>query len=208
MFRNLPREVTENEKFCLWRYEQKADKDKPDKVPYQPNGKHAVVGTESTFYDFETIVSAFDEHYSGIGVHIKNYCYSDIDHCVENGILTPFAQEIVDKMNTYTEFSPSGTGLRFIFTAHDYTYDKSRYYENNRKIGMEMYFGGCTTKFITVTGNVIRDVSIRDCSDVLPEIMDKYMSRPIDDKGKERGHIKEQAENTRNTAKSIKEVTL
>jgi putative DNA primase/helicase len=36
----------------------------------------------------------------------------DLDACLENGVLTPWAQKIVDEFKSYTEISPSGTGVK------------------------------------------------------------------------------------------------
>ena len=53
----------------------------------------------------------------------------DIDHCVENGILSPLASDIVTHSKSYTEYSPSGKGVRIILTVPDgFKYDKARYY--------------------------------------------------------------------------------
>ena len=43
------------------------------------------------------------------------YSGIDLDHCIQKGKLLPWAQEIIDTMDTYTEYSPSwnkaaGTG--------------------------------------------------------------------------------------------------
>lgn len=35
----------------------------------------------------------------------------DLDHCLVDGRLSAFAQEIVEALDSYTEISPSGTGL-------------------------------------------------------------------------------------------------
>ena len=41
----------------------------------------------------------------------------DLDHVVcADGTLEPFAEEIVQSMNSYTEYSPSGTGLHVLVT--------------------------------------------------------------------------------------------
>lgn len=46
------------------------------------------------------------------------YCGIDLDHCVlEDGSLEPWAQEIVTLLGTYTEYSPSGTGVHCIAQA-------------------------------------------------------------------------------------------
>ena len=39
---------------------------------------------------------------------------ADLDHCVQDGVVAPWALEIIRKLNSYTEVSPSGTGLHVI----------------------------------------------------------------------------------------------
>lgn len=76
----------------------------------------------------------------------------DIDDCVVDGKLTAFAQEIVDKLGIYAELSPSGTGVHIWGRAPNLQYDTTKYYMNNREIGLEVYVGKHTTRFLTLTG--------------------------------------------------------
>ena len=48
---------------------------------------------------------------------------------------------------------------------------------NNRSIGLEVY-ASRDVGIVTITGNAIREVLLRDFLDVLPEILEKYMKRP------------------------------
>lgn len=81
-------------------------------------------------------------------------------------------------MGSYTETSPSGTGIHIIFTMHDFLFDKEAYYINNQKIGLEVYIAGATKKFITITGNAINNNGIVDNPPALQEILEKYMMKP------------------------------
>jgi putative DNA primase/helicase len=71
-------------------------------------------------------------------------------------------------MLTYAEKSPSGRGVRIIFKAPGFVYDKKRYYINNQKLGLEIYISGCTQKFVTITGDVIEPLPVKDCYRRLP----------------------------------------
>ena len=80
--------------------------------------------------------------YDGIGVGVFGGLGAiDIDHCIdENGAWTDLAADICRTMGAYTEYSPSGHGLRILFTVPDgFQYDKARYYINNQKLGLEVY---------------------------------------------------------------------
>ena len=81
-------------------------------------------------------------------------CAIDIDHCLdEDGTPSPLAVDVVSAMESYTETSPSGQGVRIFYRASGFNYDKSRYYLMNAVQGLEIYVSGATNKFLTVTGN-------------------------------------------------------
>ena len=90
------------------------------------------------------------------------------------------AYDIMDTMQGYTEFSPSGKGLRILFTVPEgFQYDKARYYINNQKTGLEVYIAGATQKYVTVTGNALtpgRNLGVR--REQLRAVLERYMVRP------------------------------
>lgn len=172
MYDRIPQEFKENEPFCLWRIEN--DK----KVPYQITGQRADSSNPATFAGYDDVMSCFDDRYLGIGVLTTTFTKIDIDDYVEDGTLSPLAEEVVDAINSYTEFSPSGTGIHIICYTPGIRYDKSRYYMNNRAIGMEVYVPGQTNRFFTVTGDVFRDMGIEERTAEVEKILEKYMVRP------------------------------
>ena len=171
--------IKETQRFCCWRYEQRDGR--KTKVPYDPvTGKRAETNKPETFSDFKTALSVLKK-YDGIGIRIGNdICALDLDDCFEeNGKLKPWAQDIVDMFSgCYMELSPSGKGLRIIFIASNYQYDKAKYYINNRALGLEVYVAGATNRFVTLTGNVYREGDIPEKTEVLKIMLDKYMLRP------------------------------
>ncbi len=180
---SVPQFLKQNAVFCLWRYE---DRDgKPSKVPKNPNtGKNADSTDPNTFVvwkKLEEVWKQAQDQCAGIGIGIfEDTGAIDIDHCVdESGNLSPMARDIVDMMDTYTELSPSRTGIRILFTATGFEYDKGKYYINKKQIGLEVYVAGATNKYVSITGNVLDGIEkpIRDCRDKLPEFLDKYMKR-------------------------------
>jgi putative DNA primase/helicase len=55
----------------------------------------------------------------GIGLVLTEddpYAAGDLDHCrdPQSGEIQPWAQAIVNRLQSYTEISPSGTGLRIL----------------------------------------------------------------------------------------------
>ena len=176
MYEKLPQELKERGSFCLWKYEERDGR--LTKVPYQANGLRADSTNKATFTDYATAIGIRDK-YDGIGIGVfDDICAIDIDHCIENGVLSDMAEDIISRMDSYTEYSPSGTGVRILFKASLPSYDKERYYINNRNIGLEVYVAGYTSRFVTVTGNAISNIGIEDRTEALSEILEKYMVRP------------------------------
>ena len=138
VFERIPKELKEEGLFCLYKMEQR--KGKTTKVPYQVNGCRADPSNRKCFTDFETVEAVQQKGgYTGLGIGVfEPYVMIDIDHCIENGKLSPMAQEIVELMDSYTEYSPSGTGIHIIVKVDKFKFDATKYYINNRKIGLEV----------------------------------------------------------------------
>jgi hypothetical protein len=86
------------------------------KVPHQPNGKKAMPNnpaTWSTYAECEAVLSQFD----GLGLALGNGVFGvDIDHCCDaiTGKFTPGSRAVVIELDTYGEYSPSGTGCHVL----------------------------------------------------------------------------------------------
>lgn len=173
MYNKLPTDLKENALFCLWRYEQRNSRQ--TKVPYRTNGNRGDSTNRNAFDTFGTVCTQISR-YNGIGMGIfDDYFAIDIDDCIVDGVISEMALDVISMMDSYTEISPSGKGIRIIGKAHGLTYDKSRYYINNRQIGMEVYVAGYTSKFVTLTGNAIHEVGVEDRGEELVAVLEKYM---------------------------------
>jgi putative DNA primase/helicase len=119
---------------------------------------------------------------TGIGFLVGNdICVIDLDDCFDSSgdKLKPVAQNVVEAFSgCYMEYSPSGKGLHIFFKATGFDFDKTKYYINNRKLGVEIYVSGATNRFVTITGNVYANGDIAEKSNELQMILDKYMLRP------------------------------
>lgn len=177
MYDNLPRDLKNNAMFCLWKYADRGGK--KTKLPFQIDGSPAKSNDKSCFCDFDTAVKNMND-YDGIGMGIfDGYSAVDIDHCVENGVISDMALDIIKTLRSYTEISPSKTGIRIIFKADDIAFDKAKYYINNRNLGLEIYISGVTNKYVTLTGNEYKiRYFVRDCSREIMTVLDKYMLKP------------------------------
>lgn len=174
---NIPDKLKQEGLWCVWKRENKGGK-----IPHNPRtGRHAKSNDPATFSDFQTAYKAYEAgDYNGLGIGIFDGIGAiDIDHCIDNNVFSEMATDIINRMESYTEISPSGNGIRIIFTVDNFQYNGERYYINNQKKGLEVYIAGTTKKFVTITGNKINDNSIVDGTSKLAEVLEKYMQRNI-----------------------------
>ncbi len=174
-FQNIPVELIQRPQWVCHRY--------PDKTPLCPRPNYkgelysAKTDSERTWGTFEEANLAVQEYgANGIGFALGNGISGiDIDHCVEDGELSDMARKIVEQMQSYTEFSPSGTGLHIICKGHLPERDGRK----NPMLGLEMYD---TARYFTVTGDVYCDEEgiaypLRDCTEQLDAIHARYLTR-------------------------------
>jgi putative DNA primase/helicase len=133
--------------WLCWRSEERDGK--PTKVPYSPRtGQRAQSTAPETWGGYNEAVKAYEEHgYDGIGFVFTpedDLCGVDLDKCVdpETGEIEEWAQEVIEELDSYTEISPSGTGVHVLVNA---TLPEGR----NRKGRFEAYDRG---RYFTVTG--------------------------------------------------------
>ena len=184
MLTRIPDELKDGSLFCLWRKELDED-GRPTKRPYNPHDptKRAKTDNPKTFDTFQNAYDVLRSHmndFDGLGRLVTgDYVGIDIDHVETDaeGKLIGAAADIVNRIDSYTEYSPSGNGLRIFCRADALKYDKKTYYIKHGNI--EIYIPGQTNRYLTITGNVINDVwSIPDRSDELQSVLDEYMKRP------------------------------
>lgn len=178
--KDLPQELKFNALWCCWKLTEKG------KIPFNVStGQGAKSNDPSTFVSYPVLLKHIHKYLSiddngkqigGVGLGIfRGYSAVDIDHCVDNdGNISEMARDIIDYCNSYTEYSPSRTGIRIIFKTQT-KIDKSQYYINNANLGLEIYISDMTNKFVTITGNKISGDTINDI-DILP-ILNKYMKK-------------------------------
>ena len=179
--RNIPSELKMNGLWCGWRLTAKG------KEPFNlSTGLHAKSNDETTFSTYGILLNNIHKYWKiengkqvgGIGLGIfRGYSAVDIDHCVdENGNLSDMARDIIDYCQSYTEYSPSGTGIRIIFKTQ-VKIDKDQYYINNRNNGLEIYISDNTSKFVSITGNKLSGDNINELD--ITYILDKYMKKGV-----------------------------
>lgn len=177
---NLPPQLREKGLFCCRGLAGLEGEGKGAKIPYDPKTGQGAKSTDpNTFSDFHTALSAMPR-YRGMGVGIFGDLGAlDIDHCIDDtGALSPMAWDIVGMMDSYTERSPSGRGLRILFRVTSFQYNKARDYINNQWLGLECYIAGATNKYVTVTGDTLTPgKGLEERSEQLRRVLEKYMVR-------------------------------
>lgn len=179
---NLPPQLRNYIVFCYWRYAHLPGRDKPAKIPYSPiTGQPLDVNDYLAFDVLENVLNYQERGFDGIGVGVgAGICAIDIDHCRSpDGTWSDMARDVCMTMRSYTEISPSGRGLRILFFASGFKFDKLRYFINRQELGLEVYISGATAKYVSVTGHALfpgEDLDERGPQ--LQMILDRYMIRP------------------------------
>src|SRR5205814_784701 len=109
---NIPTELRNLHQWVCWRYIKRGG-DKPTKVPFQVSGSKAKSTDPATWVSFGEVleVGGFD----GIGFVFSPddpYVGIDLDNSIADGVLKPWAAALVERFATYTEISPSGSGVK------------------------------------------------------------------------------------------------
>jgi hypothetical protein len=202
LFENIPHDLKDKPHWVLWRYTLKINGSKPvkwDKPPYQIDGSFAKSTDPSTWATYETVRKAYEDgsslpvndrrHYDGIGFVPtgSGLLLIDLDKCVdENGEISDDARTDLDSLCSYTEKSPSGTGIRCIVKG------SLPYSTNGRKKGRyEIYQGD---HYLTVTGERLEEYSstIKERQDAIDLFCRKRFddpSRPSDSTGSMTGQM-------------------
>ncbi|WP_419962159.1 phage/plasmid primase, P4 family [Psychrobacillus sp. BM2] len=171
-FNEIPAELKALPQWILWKSEKKGSR--YTKVPYQSDGKMAQASNRSTWSTFATAVKFYlDGDYDGIGFVFSrqdNYIGIDIDKCVTDGKTNTFSTEIIDTLDSYTEFSPSGEGIHIIVKGNlpQNVIGTGR---KNTQHGLEIYAHG---RYFTFTGNKENANEVYERTDELAEVFEQY----------------------------------
>ena len=177
----IPEELKKVRQWVCWKKENREGKE--TKVPYQTSGNHAKINDSTTWTDFESAINALNNGlgFDGIGFVLTkedNYVGIDLDHCCNAYFpmqIEPWAQEIIDKVNSYTEYSPSGKGIR-IFIKNIKLPPGGR-----KKNNFEIYDAG---HYLTITGNRVEGTpgDIKECSEVIVALHKQIFGETKEDK--------------------------
>lgn len=178
---NIPTELKEREQWVNWQYQWNDKQKKWTKPPLDSNAalkgalKKASSINPETWSSYENALAAYRMHppmkgevlppddgstgnsgIDGIGFVLTpkdGICGLDIDNCfTDDGQLNATAQHIVNALQSYTEFSPSGKGLRlWCFAKKPHGRSKNGDIEVYDGVTQKGKQGG---RYLTVTGNL------------------------------------------------------
>jgi primase-polymerase (primpol)-like protein len=152
----IPAELKALPRWVVWGYVPETDPDTGevdwDKPPVNARtGGPASSTNKKTWRPFAEALAAYERGgWDGIGFVLNgdgDLVGVDLDKCrnLETGALEPWAREIIGKLNTYAEVSPSGRGVRLFLCGQLPPEGRKRgHYENY-----------ATGRYVTVTGQRI-----------------------------------------------------
>ncbi len=157
------------------------------KQPTNPASGRPASSTDPS--NWGTLAEALAWHESnpesrGVGLVFADGCGMvgiDIDDCVNaDGSIAPWAHEILVKLPTYAEVSPSGCGIKMWAKAPTLPCGKNRRDFPVPGAGVEMY---SRARYFTVTGSRLPDTprEVSDCSEAVAELYQRLLE---DDKSK------------------------
>ena len=172
MYEKIPLELKQLPHWVGWKYMQRPGEDHKRKVPINAmDGQPAKSNDPTTWCDFDTACLGKERFgLDGIGFMFSGdgIFGIDIDHCYdpETQELDPAAAEIIETVQSYTELSPSGTGIHILC--------KGALPEGRKRRGaVEMY---STLRYFTVTGNQFGlEYPFSDCTERVAVMHRKYL---------------------------------
>lgn len=147
------------------------------KIPYNPiTGYKAKANDMGTWTTFEKAHKAVTEgRYKGIGFEFADGVVGvDLDHCIEDGEISPAAQYVTTRFDSYTEISQSGTGIHILC--------RGKLPGNAVKTKeIELYDTG---RYFALTGNVYDNrVELKDAQAAIDELyatLDGQRTKPAE----------------------------
>ncbi|WP_427108648.1 DUF927 domain-containing protein [Lysinibacillus xylanilyticus] len=174
-YNDIPVELKRLNNWIVWRLESR--KGKNTKVPYNVNGIEARSNDANTWSPFaDAVTAARTGRYDGIGFMFSQqdqYIGIDIDKCYKNGVFNEVATSVIDSLDSYTEFSPSKTGVHLIVKGSMPDWVKGTG-KKSSKYGLEVYSYG---RYFTFTGDRENENEIQERTNEVTELLETYFTR-------------------------------
>jgi primase-polymerase (primpol)-like protein len=144
---NIPADLKQRDQWVVWRYEKRGGK--VTKPPINAlTGGLASVSDRNTWTSFHKAVDAYTNNgYKGIGFVLSKsdpYFGIDLDGCIDpaTGEVNDEDRSIIERLDTYTEISPSGAGVHII--------GEGRIPLGGNRRGRREFYD--TDRYLTITG--------------------------------------------------------
>lgn len=179
----VPEQLRDRDQWVCWRYKWDTDRDEWTKVPVDVTTGGFAKSTDSgTWTSFENALAYHDREdrdTDGVGVvvHEEDIVVGlDLDDCRDpsTGDIDEWAANLPEAVETYTEVSPSETGLR-LFGFGFLPDDGTRADVEDTKGHIEMYETG---RYLTVTGHHVDGTpeDLRQVNDEIGEVHAEYIA--------------------------------
>lgn len=149
----IPLPLKSLNRWVLWRWELR--KGKWTKPPKQADDKFASTSDSRTWCSYDEAIQAYvEKEFDGLGIVLPEGIVGvDLDDCVSGSDLTESAKMLLSMLpDTYAEVSPSGTGIKLLCAGQL----NSKLAKTCIKKGIELYDGGDTNRYFTLTGQVVQ----------------------------------------------------
>ncbi|WP_256301993.1 phage NrS-1 polymerase family protein [Haloarchaeobius salinus] len=164
----IPPSLREYPQWVCWRAKERDGK--MTKIPIDPQtGSFASVSDPETWAIYEVALGA-SESEDGLGYVFTEddpFVGVDLDDCREDGELTGWAEDIVERLDSYTEVSPSGTGVHVLIEGMIPS-------TKSRSGSVECYD---SARFFTMTGDHVdgTPTRIEERQDTFAPVYDQYV---------------------------------
>ena len=182
----IPEEIRNQDRWVCWRLDRNPDPSKKDiKKPIRARDLGLASTTRAeTWAPFKLAYATAEyQHVNnggflrGVGwVVAPGYVGIDLDNCrsPDSGEIESWAQEVIDRMDTYTEVSPSQTGVRLICRGH--------LPGPGRKRGNVEMYDESSPRYLTITGRSLGSRSIAtDRQDAINFVHAQFFGKHTDD---------------------------
>lgn len=163
----IPEELKQLNNWVCWG--KTGIQDGKKKMPWNPEtGTAAKAGVPDTWTSFEKAAAAVDRgQYAGVGFEFSpetGITGIDFDHCIDpvTGNVDPWVLSWVQRFDSYTEISQSGTGV------HILVYGSLPEHKGIHSKKVELYDSG---RYFALTGNADDPRSLRDAGKVIRDIL-------------------------------------
>lgn len=179
-FDKIPWQLRERNHWVLWKYITRNGEQ--TKVPFSPDGTPAKANDSATWSTFDECIASCPG-YEGLGFEFSStdpFVGIDLDGCrdKDTGEIEPWAKDLVKRADSYSEVSPSQTGVK-VFVRGEWPHGgrktllESGGQSGDKAPGIEVY---SERRYFAVTGKRLGGVSpnIEDRQEFLVSIYEEY----------------------------------